>query len=83
MTVRALFAAAVMSAVTCGFAVGAAPVSQAEPVGTNCTELSASGSCEYRNCTAAHNDGRYNITQDDPAYCPKQDRDNDGIACEG
>ncbi|MEZ0363487.1 excalibur calcium-binding domain-containing protein [Mycobacterium sp. pUA109] len=36
----------------------------------------------YRNCTEAHNDGRYNIPRDDPAYSPKLDRDGDGYACE-
>jgi hypothetical protein len=32
---------------------------------------------------AAHADGRYNIPQGDPDYKASQDRDNDGIACEG
>jgi hypothetical protein len=36
----------------------------------------------YANCTEAHKDGRYNIPKGDPAYQPKLDRDNDGIACE-
>lgn len=36
----------------------------------------------YKNCTEAHNDGRYNIPQDDPAYSSKLDRDGDGFACE-
>jgi hypothetical protein len=36
----------------------------------------------YRNCTAAHKDGRYDIPRGDPAYAPHLDRDNDGIACE-
>ncbi|WP_331239691.1 excalibur calcium-binding domain-containing protein [Mycobacterium intracellulare] len=36
----------------------------------------------YRNCTAARQDGRYNIPRGDPAYQQKLDRDNDGIACE-
>ncbi|MGD1172158.1 excalibur calcium-binding domain-containing protein [Mycobacterium seoulense] len=37
----------------------------------------------YKNCTEAHKDGRYNIPRGDPAYQPKLDRDDDGIACEG
>ncbi|MDX1877022.1 excalibur calcium-binding domain-containing protein [Mycolicibacterium sp. 141076] len=37
----------------------------------------------YKNCSAAHADGRYNIPQGDPDYKASQDRDNDGIACEG
>jgi hypothetical protein len=36
----------------------------------------------YKNCSEAHADGRYDIPKDDPAYCPKLDRDHDGIACE-
>lgn len=43
----------------------------------------AAASGPYRNCTAAHQDGRYNIPKGDPDYQPKLDRDNDGIACEG
>nr|WP_234711457.1 excalibur calcium-binding domain-containing protein [Mycolicibacterium llatzerense] len=37
----------------------------------------------YKNCSAAHADGRYNIPQGDPDYKASQDRDGDGIACEG
>ncbi len=37
----------------------------------------------YKNCTEAHKDGRYNIPQGDPDYKSSQDRDGDGIACEG
>nr|WP_232065437.1 excalibur calcium-binding domain-containing protein [Mycobacterium shinjukuense] len=44
--------------------------------------MSAHGTCVYRNCTDAKANGRCNISRDDPAYCPKQDRDNDGLACE-
>lgn len=36
----------------------------------------------YKNCSEAHSDGRYNITQDDPAYSSRLDRDGDGFACE-
>jgi hypothetical protein len=36
----------------------------------------------YRNCTAAHQDGRYDIPQGDPDYWSGGDRDGDGIACE-
>ncbi|HVQ50219.1 MAG TPA: excalibur calcium-binding domain-containing protein [Mycobacterium sp.] len=35
----------------------------------------------YTNCTAAHQDGRWDIPKGDPDYWPA-DRDNDGIACE-
>ncbi|MEO8815643.1 MAG: excalibur calcium-binding domain-containing protein [Mycobacterium sp.] len=36
----------------------------------------------YKSCSEARADGRYNITQDDPAYSSSLDRDGDGIACE-
>jgi hypothetical protein len=36
----------------------------------------------YANCTAAHQDGRYDIPKGDPDYWSKGDRDGDGIACE-
>jgi hypothetical protein len=36
----------------------------------------------YRNCRAAHADGRYNIPVGDPAYRSGLDRDGDGYACE-
>jgi len=49
-------------------AVGAAPV--------------AAASGPYANCTAAHNDGRWDIPKGDPDYWDGGDRDQDGIACE-
>lgn len=49
--------------------VSAAPIAQA--------------SGPYKNCKAAHADGRYNIPKGDPDYKASQDRDDDGIACEG
>jgi hypothetical protein len=45
------------------------------------TALAESG--PYKNCTAAHSDGRYNIPKGDPDYKASQDRDDDGVACEG
>ena len=39
-------------------------------------------SCYYLNCTAAHKAGEGDIQQGSPHYCPSQDRDNDGVACE-
>ena len=36
----------------------------------------------YKNCSQAHQDGRYNIPRGDPAYRPGLDRDQDGFACE-
>jgi excalibur calcium-binding domain-containing protein len=58
----------VLAAVVAGAAIGVAPV--------------ASAGGPYRNCTAAHQDGRWDIPQDDPDYWPAGDRDQDGIACE-
>lgn len=49
-------------------AVGLAPVAAAER--------------PYKNCTEAHQDGRYDIPQDDPAYWSGGDRDGDGYACD-
>jgi hypothetical protein len=36
----------------------------------------------YANCTAAHQDGRWDIPKGDQDYWDGGDRDNDGIACE-
>lgn len=69
MTTRNLVAAMATIAACLGTGVSIAPAAQAGP--------------PYTNCTAAHNDGRYNIPKSDAAYQPKLDRDNDGIACEG
>lgn len=49
-------------------AVGASPVALADR--------------PYANCTEAHDDGRWDIPQDDPAYWDGGDRDNDGFACD-
>jgi hypothetical protein len=49
-------------------ALGAAPVALAEG--------------KYKNCTEAHDDGRYDIPQGDPDYWNGGDRDHDGYACD-
>lgn len=36
----------------------------------------------YANCSAAHDDGRYDIPRGDPDYWIDGDRDEDGVACE-
>ncbi|WP_237243260.1 GmrSD restriction endonuclease domain-containing protein [Rothia nasimurium] len=36
----------------------------------------------FKNCTEAHNAGRYDIPDSDPAYRPALDGNKDGIACE-
>jgi hypothetical protein len=46
------------------------------------TTWSASNSCYYPNCTAAHKAGEGNIPSSSDHYCSTQDRDGDGIACE-
>lgn len=64
-----MFRTIIVAALIAGAAaVGAAPL--------------ANASGPYRNCTEAHQDGRYDIPQGDPDYWPAGDRDNDGIACE-
>jgi len=42
----------------------------------------ASAGPPYKNCTEAHQDGRWEIPKGDDAYRSKLDRDGDGIACE-
>lgn len=37
---------------------------------------------QYENCTAAFNEGVFNIAKSDPSYQAKLDRDGDGVACE-
>ncbi len=80
MTIRALLIAVAIAAAGCGSAIGVTPAAKAAPIDATCDEMSSS--CVYSNCTDAHNHGRYNIPQNDPAYCPSQDRDGDGYACE-
>ena len=58
----------IAAAAIAAVAVGVAPV--------------ASAAGPYKNCTAAHADGRYDIPQGDPDYVAAQDRDSDGVACE-
>jgi hypothetical protein len=58
----------VAASVAAAAAVGLAPIAQA--------------SGPYRNCTEAHQDGRWDIPVGDPDYWPAGDRDNDGLACE-
>ena len=79
---RALFAGAVIAAAIWGSAIGAAPGVSAEPVDDFCTAWNADGSCYYANCTDAMNHGECDIKEGSAHYCPQQDRDGDGIACE-
>jgi Excalibur calcium-binding domain len=60
----------------------AAPVASADPTDVSCTIFNEDGSCFYPNCTAAKKAGECNIQQGSPHYCPQQDRDGDGVACE-
>jgi hypothetical protein len=82
MRIRGLLVAAAAAATVLCSALLSAPTAKSEPTDTTCTELTGNGNCVYKNCTDAHAHGRCNIPSDDPAYCPKQDRDNDGLACE-
>lgn len=70
-----------VAAVIWGGAISTAPVGSADPAGIDCTQVNNSN-CVYKNCTDAKAHGRCNIPEGDPAYCPKQDRDGDGLACE-
>jgi hypothetical protein len=72
------------TALMAGIALGAAAAATAEPLDANCIagKMSANGSCYYANCTEAKAAGECDILEGDAHYCPKQDRDNDGIACE-
>ena len=42
----------------------------------------ATGGKYYENCTAAFNDGVFDIPRSDPSYRTVLDRDGDGLACE-
>ncbi|OBA60810.1 calcium-binding protein [Mycobacterium sp. 1100029.7] len=68
MQIRVFVAALAVVAGALSIGVTVSPAAQADP--------------PYANCKAAAKDGRYNIPRGDPAYQPKLDRDNDGIACE-
>jgi hypothetical protein len=58
----------IVGTLLCGaVAIGAAPVANAQP---------------YEDCTAAAEDGQYNIPSDSPSYGLHLDRDHDGIGCE-
>lgn len=68
MMTRLIVAAMATVAAFLGIGSTIAPAAQADP--------------PYKNCTAAHKDGRYDIPRGDPGYQQKLDRDNNGIACE-
>ena len=57
----------VIAAAIAAAAIGMAPVASAAP---------------YKNCTAAAEDGAYNIPEDSEYYGPHLDRDGDGVGCE-
>jgi hypothetical protein len=65
-----------------GVAHDVAPAPNVVEVDGPGTTWSASNSCYYPNCTAAHGANEGNIPSSSPHYCRKQDRDDDGIACE-
>ena len=83
MTIRAVLVAAAATNTVIFSTVYGAPTAKSEPAESTCFRPTSNGSCVFKNCADAHNRGRYNIPSTDPAYCAKQDRDNDGIACEG
>ena len=62
---------------------GVAPAANANPIGDDfCTAWNADGSCYYAYCSEAAAAGECDIPEGSPHYCPKQDRDGDGVACE-
>jgi hypothetical protein len=65
-----------------GSAIGAASVAIAEPPEINCTQFNEDRRCYYPNCSYAKANDECNISEGSPHYCPKQDRDGDGVACE-
>lgn len=85
MSVRRLVITTVAATATAFglLAVPTAPTASADPIDDlACTAWDSNGSCYYPNCTAAHAAGVCDIPQSSPYYCPKQDRDGDGYACE-
>jgi Excalibur calcium-binding domain len=66
--IRTLVVGGIMGAAVGAAVIGGAPVALAER--------------PYANCTEAHDDGRWDIPQDDAAYWDGGDRDNDGYACD-
>ena len=72
--------------VVSGFAVigiAVAPAAAADPIDdAACTAWNANGSCYYSNCSAAKAAGHCDIPEGSEYYCPSQDRDGDGLACE-
>ncbi|ORW04707.1 hypothetical protein AWC15_02880 [Mycobacterium lacus] len=65
-----------------GAAFSVDPVLLADPPDINCTQFNEDGSCYWANCTQAKANGECNIRDGSAHYCPKQDRDGDGLACE-
>ena len=55
-----------------GVGVALAPVSDATPMLPM-----------FKSCKQAHKAGIYNIPKGDPQYKKKQDKDHNGVACEG
>lgn len=82
IVLRVFAMAAATVAVTWGTAISTSPSGMAASPDINCTQFNEDGSCHYRNCTEAKAHGECDIPEGSPHYCPKQDRDNDGLACE-
>lgn len=78
---RALLVAAATVVAIWGTAFCATPVGMADPPDINCTQVDNDAHCMYKDCTEAKAHGKCNIRVSDPAYCPAQDFDHDGIAC--
>ena len=67
------------AAVNTDLAASASEVSK-KKIANKTTSNTPSG--KYENCTAAFDEGVFNIKRNNPSYERRLDRDNDGIACE-
>jgi Excalibur calcium-binding domain len=74
-----MFRTLVVTAALIGSSVAAAPVMVAAHSPENCAALESFSACIYDTCADAP---KCDIAEGDPAYCPRQDRDKDGVACE-
>jgi Excalibur calcium-binding domain len=79
-----MFRALLVAAAIAVTPINVAPAASADPLDANCIagKMNEDGSCYYANCSEAKAAGECDILEGDAHYCPKQDRDSDGIACE-
>lgn len=68
----AMFRSLTTASLIIGVGIALAPVSDATPMLPT-----------FKSCKQAHVEGVYNIPKGDPQYKKKQDKNHDGVACEG